>query len=296
MANLPGTDRANLTKRAYATAEAYSTRTRIHDLYSYPKINFVEWVLDHYAWRGDEFVLDIGAGPGTYFEAVLERIPHGRLIGGDLSLGMVRTAGRKYASVSLINGDAQALPFAAETFDVVLANHMLYHIPDLNRALAEIRRVLKPAGCVIASTNSRYTLPELDQLVRRTYSLLGVRNPDADQFRPYQFYLEDGPGKLGRHFFAVARFDLPGAFVFPSVAPAVEYVNSTRSLREGRLPPGITWEEFITVLGDQMQRLINHFGELILTKLAGVLIATEAGSFAAEYTRRLKGQPESRNP
>lgn len=61
--------------------------------------------------------------------------------------------------------DAQALPFADATFDAVIANHMLYHIPDLPRALAEIRRVLKPAGRFYASTIGREHMHELDELI-----------------------------------------------------------------------------------------------------------------------------------
>jgi SAM-dependent methyltransferase len=112
----------------YATDDKLSVRYRTHERYTVPKIDFARWVLDCITWRGDEWVLDLGAGPGTYFEPVKKRIPRGRLFAGDLSLGMIQRQRENRASRGggLINCDAQTIPFADAAFDVVLANHMLY--------------------------------------------------------------------------------------------------------------------------------------------------------------------------
>jgi SAM-dependent methyltransferase len=289
MINFPGTDRDILTHKVYATDEMLAVRQRTHELYSVPKINFTEWVLDRIVWQGNEQVLDIGSGPGTYFDLVSQRVPNGRLIAGDLSFGMARKAAQHPNAAWTTNSDVQALPFQTGTFDVVLANHMLYHVPNLDSGLDEIRRVLKPTGCVIAATNSQYNLPEFEQLIRRTYHLLGAVGPESEPMKQtsYQFQLEDGPAKLARHFFAVARYDLPGAFIFPAMQPAIDYINSTRALREPQLPRRIAWDDFINVLGEQIQRLINHFGELIVNKLTGVLVGTDGGAFAKDYVRLL---------
>jgi SAM-dependent methyltransferase len=295
MANLPGTNREILTQKAYATDRALAIRQRTHEQYSVPQINFAEWVLSRTEWHGDECVLDIGTGSGSYFDAIRERIPNGRLIAGDLSFGMVRKARQKHRLDEILNTDVQALPFPRRTFDLVLANHMLYHVPDLNAALSEIHRVLKPTGTLVAATNSQYNLPELEQIIRRTYSLLGARNTEVELLRPYQFYLEDASIKAGRHFFAVARYDLPGALVFPSAQPVIDYVDSMRYLREARLPPNITWEDFITVFGDQLRRIIAHYGELVVSKLAGLIVASDAGGFVNDYVSRFiilrRGRP-----
>jgi SAM-dependent methyltransferase len=289
MTNFPGTDRDTLTQKVYADDEMLAIRQRTHDRYSVPKINFTEWVLARIAWRGDEQVLDVGAGPGTYFDAVLARIPRGQLSAGDLSFGMMRKASRQNKASLLANSDVQALPFPNGTFDVVLANHMLYHVPNLDMGLAEIRRVLKPTGCLVAATNSQFNLPEFEQLIRRAYHLLGATGSEVEPMKPtaYTFQLEDGANRLARHFFAVARYDLPGALIFPEVQPAIDYINSTRPLREPQLPRRIAWDDFISVMGDQMQRLISHFGELVVNKLTGVLLATDGGAFIRDYAEKL---------
>jgi SAM-dependent methyltransferase len=288
MIKSPGTDRDLLTQKAYATDEMLLLRQRIHELYSIPKINFTEWVLDRVGWRGDEIVLDIGSGPGTYFDQLVPRIPQGHLLAGDLSLGMMRQANKRVQAGLTLNIDAQALPFPDRVFDVILANHMLYHVPDLDQALGEIHRVLKSDGVLIAATNSQFNLPEFEQLIRRAYHLLGAIGPDAQPRLNQHFYLEDGAARLARHFYAVARYDLPGAFVFPTAQPAIDYLNSMRPLREPQLPRRVSWDDFISVMSDQIQRLINHFGELIVNKLTGVLIATDTGAFAREYVSLLQ--------
>lgn len=287
MTNSPKTDRDILTRQAYATDDHLSTRIRIHDQYSVPRINFAEWVLSRVRWRGDETVLDVGSGPGGYFAETRARIPNGRLVAGDLSFGMARQAAKHAKAGAIFNADVQRLPFADDTFDVVLANHMLFHVPDLDAALTEIHRVLKPTGTMIASTNSTYNMPELDQLVRRAYGLLGARGVDPEPDPVTGFSLEEGAMYAARYFFAVARYDLPGAFVFPTAQPVIDYMNSARAIREPRLPRGIIWEDFISVLNDQVRRMINHFGELVISKLSGVIVASEMGGFAEHYVHTL---------
>jgi SAM-dependent methyltransferase len=262
MTSSPGTDRDTLTQKAYADDQAYAIRVRTHDQYSYPQINFVEWVLDRVSWRGDETVLDIGAGSGMYFKPLKERIPNGRLFAGDLSLGMARKASSSQHALGILNSDAQTLPFPDHTFDAVLANHMLYHVPDLDKTLAEIHRVLKPSGFMLAATNSQFNMPELEQLIRRTLSILGATSAELERakYQIQNFALEDGSRRASRHFFGVSRHDIPGAFIFPSAKPATDYLDSMRALREHMLPKNTPWDDFIEEFGKQTQRLITHFG------------------------------------
>jgi len=293
MSNLPSTNRDILINQAYATDEMLLVRQRTHELYSVPKVNFIEWVLDRVTWRGDERVLDLGSGPGTYFDLVRQRIPNGELIAGDLSMGMARIASDHPQAGPIINLDAQSLPFASGLFDIVLANHMLYHVPDLDMALGEIHRVLKPTGVLVAATNSQFNMPEFEQLVNRSFRMLGAgQEVEGMKSTVVNFSLEEGAVKFARHFFAVARYDLPGAFVFPALQPVLDYLNSMRALREPQLPRQVAWSDFMDVMGDQVQRLINHFGELIVNKLTGVIIGTDSGGFANDYTTLLKQERE----
>ena len=92
--------------------------------------------------RGDERVLDVGCGNGTYLWLLGQRAAHGagirlRPVARHAPVGRDRTA-------MLGVCDAQQLPFPDAAMDAVLAMHMLYHVPDRPRGLAEMRRVLRP--------------------------------------------------------------------------------------------------------------------------------------------------------
>lgn len=288
------TDRDILTKHAYMNDEHLALRYRIHDEYSRPKIDFQTWVLGAFAWRGDERVLDVGAGSGSYFEPVQARIPQGMHVAGDLSFGMAQQARQRAEElpIDVLNLDVQQLPFENGSFDVVLANHMLYHVPDLDTALGEIRRVLREEGCLIAATNSATNMPELDTLYRRAVTLLGY---PKHRFADWQsgFSLESGPKRLARYFRAVARYDLPSALYFPEVDPVIAYIDSMRAIREPQLPDEITWDAFMEMMEKQISRLIRHMGELQVNKLSGVLIATNGGGFAHDYLHLLDGAASS---
>jgi len=283
----PGTDPDILTSQAYSNDENLVIRYRTHELYSRPKVDFAQWVVDTLHWRGDEIVLDVGSGPGSYAKLVQDRTPQGAYVAGDLSLGMARKAREQVDGphTHALNLDAQQLPFPDASFDVVLANHVLHHVPDIDQALAEIHRVLRPDGCLIATANGQNTMPEFETLSRRACTLLGF--PRQEFLAPHRhFTLENGTLRLARVFRAVARYDLPGAFYFPAVEPVLDYLNSLRAIRAPYLPAGVSWDDFMEVMEKQITRLIRHFGELQVQKLAGTLVATDGGGFAAEYLRR----------
>lgn len=91
--------------------------------------------------------LDLGCGTGWNL-SVLQLLGHKRkAIGIDLSDGMLRFARAK--NLKVIRGDAQQLPFRDASFDGVLAKGVLHHLPDVEKAVAEITRVLKPGGMTI---------------------------------------------------------------------------------------------------------------------------------------------------
>ena len=107
-------------------------------------------------------------------------------------------------------GDVQSLEFADASFDAAAAAWMLYHVADVDRALSELARVLRPAGCLVTVTNSWEHLREL-------YELTGVERV------PYTFSAENGEAQLGKHFASIERRDASGWNVFPGRAEAQEY-------------------------------------------------------------------------
>jgi SAM-dependent methyltransferase len=282
-----------LLRRQYANDKNLRVRQNIHAHYSVPAVHFPQWVLSRLVWRGDERILDIGCGDGSYYPVIRDQLPDARYIGVDIEPGMLENhEGRRAAHGMCIGaGDALRLPFSDSSFDVVMMNHMLYHIADIASVLDEARRVLKSDGVLIASTNSAESLHELNARYRRAITLLsspGKIQSGSLAVPRSSFTLENGAVLLGRHFYAVVRHDLPGALVFRDVEPVMDYLSTWRSMRESSLPPNVRWDDVMMVMREQFSRVIAHFGELIINKLAGVLIASDRGGFINEYVRYLE--------
>jgi len=257
-------------------------RQETYRRYGVPQVDFPNWVQRRIHWRGDERMLDVGCGAGDYFPRILQNHPQVRYAGVDLSLTKMRS--HPYPA-GLAQADAQVLPFADASFDVVMANHMLFHVPNIDIALREFRRVLKPDGVLIAATNSVHTLPELQALMRRAMVLLGMggKAPAPPPLPHHTFALENGPHQLAQHFFAVVRYDMPSLLVFPTIEPIMAYLESTRDLREPQLPAGVLWDDMMMVMREQITVLLSHFGELVVNKVSGVLIASDRGGFIHDY-------------
>lgn len=278
----PATDMRLLRQQAYATDELLNIRYQIHEQYSVPRIDFREWVLSRVNWQGHEVVLDLGCGPGTYAETLARVVPGASYYGLDFSSGMLA---KHPLSNSIVQADGQVLPFADHTFDIVMANHVLYHLPDIQRAIEEIRRVLKPEGLLIAATNSAESMPQFRDLYKRAIMVLTAPGKQVIVPRPasHAFTLESGTRYLARSFFAVVRYDLPGAFVFDQPEPVLAYLESVRSLREPQLPAGVSWDAVMMIVREQIKNQLNYVGELVVHKLSGVLVASDRGGFIREY-------------
>ena len=267
------TDKQHLTAKSYHTQDKLNIRIRTHERYTRPQLDFTGWILDKITWRGDETVIDIGCGSGVYIEPARRRCRH--YIAGDLSLGMLRQIGPP--APDRLNLDAQQLPLVADVADVVLANHMLYHVPRKELALAEIARVLRPCGKLIAATNSSHNMAELLDLRRRAMARLGLPIDPALQRNPaaYEFSLENGRSWLEAHFKQVERHDLPSALVFPTPGPLLDYIGSSRDWYESFLPDAVTWDdlhrEFKALLDDHFA---NH-DTFHINKLSGVFICNQ---------------------
>lgn len=154
----------------YADASNLNARYRLHQLYSVNSRGFVEWLFDHVDPREHAQVLEVGCGPGWLWRKNHLRVPPSwQITVSDFSPGMITEAQHRLPECGLKAShcvcDAQALPFPEDSFDVLFANHMLYHVPDLHRALAEFRRVLREDGELYAATNGRAHLHQIDVLL-----------------------------------------------------------------------------------------------------------------------------------
>jgi GrpB-like predicted nucleotidyltransferase (UPF0157 family) len=128
--------------------------------------------------------------------------------------------------VDALVGDVQELGFPTRSFDAAVANFMLYHVPDLDRGLSELARVLRPGGVLVAATNSVRQLAEMWELVGRDLS------DRADLFSR-----ETGEPILRRHFRAVRRIDLDSTIALSASEMRHYIAHSVRHRHlAGRVP------------------------------------------------------------
>lgn len=165
-------DQDYLRKDQYKDSNNLNARIRLHVEFSTNEYGWFRWVFDQYEWTARAQVLELGCGPGDLWVENMDRIPKGwQLTLSDFSPGMLDQA-REILSIlaPAINFeliDAQSIPYQEDQFDIVIANHFLYHVPDRSKALSEIRRVLKPGGRFYATTVGVNHMKELPELVAR---------------------------------------------------------------------------------------------------------------------------------
>jgi SAM-dependent methyltransferase len=141
-----------------------------------------------------ERVLEVGGGPGELAARIRDEIGCD-VIMVDISARMVELACERGVKAQI--GDATSLPFSDGAFDCVLAAWMLFHLPDIDRGLAELVRVLSPGGRLVATTNGERHMEELRILVgNAAWGRIFTR--------------ENGAMILERHFETVERRDVDG--------------------------------------------------------------------------------------
>ena len=212
------TDRTRLGEQ-YADDARLAVRLRTHRRYSECPDKTVEWALDLLAPGAGELVLDAGAGNGGYHPALCRR--RARVVAVEREMGMIRSAAG--SSAAFVASDVAALPLPTDAVDHSMANHMLYYVPDIPRALAELARVTRPDGRVILTTNGNLHESPLQQLHTRAAGDLGI---DADVEIPSDRFGADSLGQVRAVFPSAVMFERVNALVFPTVDPVMAYYAS----------------------------------------------------------------------
>ncbi len=253
----------------YKDATHLNARIRLHQLFSTNKYGWQRWLFDQLKLPAQGHILELGCGAGNLWLENIDRLPAGvDVLLSDLSEGMVRQAqvnlSRRAKLFRFEAIDAQSIPFDDHTLGVVIASHMLYHVPDRAKALAEIRRVLRPSGYFYASTNGRNNLKEMHDMVVRFDPQLAAWGAQPGG----SFSLENGAAQLREFFDHVSLDRYSDALVVTDAALLTDYILSGRL----ELSPDrqIDLAEFVS------RALQANDGKIYITKDSGVFEARGA--------------------
>lgn len=266
----PATGRRFLTRSAYADDRHLRSRQAIFAYADVPADP--RWRTSFVNWDGSQVVADVGCGNGFDLrQLVPDRRCH-HAVGVDLSAGMLRSLAPLVDSgrLSLIQADAQRLPLADASVDVAMAMHMLYHVADIPAAVRELRRIVKPGGTVLASTNVSGTLAEINELFSAAVAAQLGRT--IGPMPVLSFTIENGAEVLGREFreVAVHRHDLP--LSFPDAEPVVGYLASLREPTMAGLGESLGFDPALAEVATRVDQVIRTEGRFRATFRTGVFV------------------------
>ncbi len=202
-------DQHYLKTEQYRDATNLNARIELHKRFSTNSYGWFAWVFDLLEKLPKQArVLELGCGAASMWQTCPGRIPVGwNITLSDLSKGMLESAKKSVRNIERAFQfeviDAQSIPYDDESFDIVIANHMLYHVPERAKAIKEIRRVLRSPDAISGRSPDAISGRSPDAISGRSPDAISGRSPDAvSGLRP-----ETASGKAGGHLIATTVGD-----------------------------------------------------------------------------------------
>jgi len=245
-------------QKQYQKSDGLHTRISIHEKYSTNKMGLSNWYFTKYEMNSGMRVLELGCGTGSMWmghEDVIEKC--GELVLSDFSTGMLEKAKENIGDISNVSYrviDIQDIPYEDESFDIVIANYMLYHVPDIKKALSEVRRVLKSGGLFYAGTTGENGI--METIVKYLNMPLCYKNT---------FSLENGLKQLESFFSEIHIERYIDLLAVTNMDDLMEYIYS-----------GITFSNECKLSRDEVKAILtSHMenGVLVLPKEPGMFVA-----------------------
>lgn len=255
----------------YKNAANINIRIELHKKYTWNPVSWFCWLYQLLELQSNEHILELGCGNGELWRANADRIqPDFHVCLSDVSAGMIQDV---QEALSGLPGqftyqvfDCHQIPEADAAFDKVAANHVLFYLKNLDHALEEVKRVLKPSGIFYCTTYGREHMKEISQLVKEFDSRIALSEVSLYDV----FGLENGQGILSRHFDQVELVSYEDHLEVRSAGPLIEYILSCHGNQQEYL--GDRYQEFREFLEKKIQKK----GYVTITKQAGAFVCRTA--------------------
>lgn len=236
-------------KSQYENANNISARIRLHRDYSTNTLGWFPWiytcgispVINANNHCDGLNVLELGCGEGSLWLENLSLLPDSiHITLSDISEGMIRDVRRNLGHDSRFEFhtfDCRTIPFASNSYDLVVANHLLFYCEDLSQVCQEIRRVLKPGGTLLCSTYGSKHMREITELVQKFDKRISLAAENLYE----RFGLDNGKDILLPYFSSVEKYYFNDEIIIKQAEPLIEYILSCH--------------------GNQNQYLLDHYQE-----------------------------------
>ncbi len=225
-----------LKQQQYANAAKFNARIQLHAKCATNKYPWPLWVFDQLEKKANLKILELGCGTGMLWQVNGAHIPlDWEITVSDYSEGMLNETRHNLQMLQtkiryeLIN--AESIGFPDDSFDMIIANHMLYHIPNLDKALSEIVRVLKSNGAFYATTIGLNNMYEMKQLLRGF-----LKNSSYEEVLgtvENNFSLDNGWDCLEKYFQVIKINKYENSLNITESHLLVDYVLSCNGLKPG---------------------------------------------------------------
>lgn len=213
-------------KTQYQNASNISARIRLHEMYSQNQTGWFPWIYHNCKITDGMRILEIGCGDGTLWNENMAKLPQNiSAVLSDISEGMLRDVRRRIGSDSRFSFqafDCHRIPFVSDSFDLVIANHVLFYCDDIAKVCREVSRILVPGGRFLCSTYGASHMQEITALVQEFDSRIQLSG-DALYAR---FGLENGAELLAPYFSEISTQLYDDALYVTDAAPLIEYILS----------------------------------------------------------------------
>lgn len=270
------TNMENTLKTQYENSSNISARINLHSLYSSNKQGWFPWIFEQCRIEDGMNILEIGCGNGSLWKDNRSQITDNsytnlNIVLNDISEGMLRDTKRELEDLLCRESlhfhfhafDCQKIPYDDETFDLIIANHVLFYCDELSDALSEIRRVLKNGGTFICSTYGADHMKEITSLVQQFNSSIIL---SADKLYD-KFGLDNGSALLSPYFSSISKRIYEDKLIIHKAEPLIEYILSCHGNQNRYLLD--RYKDFKTYVEKKTKRGFQ------ITKYAGIFVCTK---------------------
>ena len=217
----------NSLKAQYRNSTNISARIRLHRLFFSNKQGWFPWIYEQCQITEGMKILELGCGNGRLWIENKAKLPADcEIILSDISEGMIRDVRREQSlqddRFSFAAFDCHAIPYEDASFDLVIANHVLFYCKDVDRVCSEVGRVLKPGGRFVCGTYGVAHMQEVSRLVTQFDDRITLSGENLYE----HFGKENGAQALAPYFAEVDWQQYEDALIVTQAEPLIEYVLS----------------------------------------------------------------------